>query len=152
MNPEELSPLAQKIFEGARLTSQYFGINEARRIHMAAPETQPKPERYAHAGPFMTRAMEVVYAFVKERLDKTDTVEFDITMVYVVWFSKTLGNWKALVSTALPDGKYYEVTYDGAKDCIYLDAYIKFHNVQIDFDVTANEKYDVPKELKESRA
>lgn len=119
--------------EGMRLTSQYFGINEARRIHMADIEKTPTPERYAHAGPFMTRAMEEVYAYVKERLDKTDTVEFDITMVYVVWFSKTLGNWKALISTALPDGKYYEITYDGANDCIYLDAYVKFQNVRIDF-------------------
>ncbi len=121
---------------------------------MATHETTPIPERYAHAGPFMTRAMEEVYSFVKDNLDKTDTVEFDITMVYVVWFSKTLGNWKALISTALPDGKYYEVTYDGANDCIYLDAYVKFQNIRIEFGTknSVREKYDTPTHIEEKRA
>lgn len=34
----------------------------------------------------------------------------------VVWFSKTLQNWKALVSTNVSDGMYYEVTYNGDKN------------------------------------
>ena len=48
--------------------------------------------------------------------------------MYIVWFCKTLQNWKALVSTTLPDGMYYEVTYNGDKKEIYLDAYKKFEN------------------------
>ena len=55
--------------------------------------------------------------------DKTNQPlgEFD---VYVVWFCKVIQNWKALCSTTLPDGKYYEVTFDGDKDCAYLDTYV----------------------------
>ena len=45
--------------------------------------------------------------------------------VYVVWFSYTLGNWKALLSTVLPDGAYYEVIYDREKKITYVDTYIK---------------------------
>ena len=45
---------------------------------------------------------------------------------------KTLQNSKALVSTTLPDGMYYELTYNGDKDELYLDAYKKFENRCID--------------------
>jgi hypothetical protein len=50
---------------------------------------------------------------------------------YMAWFSKTLGNWKALVGTSLNDGFYYEVTHNGEKKETYLDAYMKFDNVVI---------------------
>jgi methionine synthase II (cobalamin-independent) len=75
---------------------------------------------------FLDRAREVVRDYAEAHLDVTDGEQsFD---VYVVWFAKTLGNWKALVSTTLTDGMYYEVTYDGVNKRIYLDAYKKFEN------------------------
>jgi hypothetical protein len=49
--------------------------------------------------------------------------------IYVVWFCKTLQNWKALLSTTRPDGMYYECTYDGDAGKLYLDCYKKFDNV-----------------------
>lgn len=49
--------------------------------------------------------------------------------VYVVWCCKTLQNNKALLSTTLQDGMYYELTYNGNKDQLYLDAYRKVENV-----------------------
>ena len=52
----------------------------------------------------------------------------DITDVYVVWMCKTLKNTKALLSTTLPDLKYYECTYNGEKDEIYFDVYTKLEN------------------------
>ena len=64
--------------------------------------------------------------YVNEHLDKTDAVgNVDI---YVVWSCKTLQNNKALLSTTLPDGMYYEFTYNGDKGELYLDAYMKFEN------------------------
>lgn len=75
-------------------------------------------------------AKEYVYAYIKERLEKTDThVTFEPDDIYLVWFTYTLGNWKALVSTTLPDGMYYEVTHSKEKGETYLDAYKKFDNV-----------------------
>lgn len=50
--------------------------------------------------------------------------------VYVVWFAYTLGNWKALCSTSLPDGRYYEVTVNGQKKIGFVDTYRKTHNVE----------------------
>lgn len=71
-----------------------------------------------------------VMMYVKHVLEKTDThVRFKESDVYVVWFSKTLQNWKALVSTTLSDGMYYEVTYNGDKRETYIDAYKKWDNV-----------------------
>lgn len=48
--------------------------------------------------------------------------------VYIVWSCKTLQNWKALAATPLPDGRYFEITYNGDKDELYLDAYRKEAN------------------------
>lgn len=47
----------------------------------------------------------------------------------LVWFSKVLENWKALVITTLPDTRYYEITYNGQKRETYIDVYDKTHNV-----------------------
>lgn len=48
--------------------------------------------------------------------------------VYIVWFCKTLQNWKCLLSTSVPDMMYYEITYDGNEKVAYLDAYRKVVN------------------------
>ena len=49
--------------------------------------------------------------------------------VYVVWNAYILGNMKALLSTTVEDGMYYEVTYNKAKNEIYLDAYKHAENI-----------------------
>jgi hypothetical protein len=48
--------------------------------------------------------------------------------VFVVWFAKTLQNWKCLVSTTVSDGMYYEVTHNGDKNETYVDVYKKWGN------------------------
>jgi hypothetical protein len=78
---------------------------------------------------FQAKARRLVLEYLKEHLDKTDTVTVGLEDVYVVWFAKTLQNWKALISTSLPDKMYYEVTYDGDQQQTYLDAYVKLDNV-----------------------
>lgn len=79
--------------------------------------------------PIMDEAKDLVRDYVNIHLDKSDPVpEFE---VYIVWFSKTLQNWKALVSTTLPDKMYYELTHDGEYNCTYLDAYLKIDNRKI---------------------
>lgn len=69
-----------------------------------------------------------VYEYVLSHLDKTDNIVFSISDVYIVWSCKTLQNWKACISTTLPDGMYYECTYNGDTNELYLDAYKKFEN------------------------
>jgi hypothetical protein len=70
--------------------------------------------------------------YFNARVEKTDGVRIDPDEnVYIVWFSKVLQNWKALLSTTVSDGMYYEVTYNGDAAEMYLDAYKKFDNVTI---------------------
>lgn len=52
--------------------------------------------------------------------------------VYVVWFAKVLQNFKVLVSTNVPDLRYYEVTFNGDLNKFYLDVYVKEANVEIE--------------------
>ena len=75
---------------------------------------------------FVNICKDLVRKYTVEHLDKSDEApQFD---VFVVWNCKTLQNNKALLSTTLFDGMYYEVTYNGDKNEIYFDAYKKFEN------------------------
>ena len=51
--------------------------------------------------------------------------------VYVVWLNRTLQNNKALLSTTVSNGMYYEVTYNGDKNEMYFDAYKHKYNEEI---------------------
>lgn len=45
--------------------------------------------------------------------------------VLLIWFCKTVQNWKGIFTTAVADGKIFEVTYNGDKVEMYIDEYIK---------------------------
>lgn len=75
---------------------------------------------------FIEKCKELVREYAIEHLDKSDVIPgFN---VYVVWTCKALQNSKALLSTSLLDGMYYECTMNGDKKEIYFDAYKKFEN------------------------
>ena len=65
------------------------------------------------------------------KLDKTDKKQITKDDVFVVWSCKTLQNNKALLSTNISDGMYYECTYNGDKNELYFDAYKKWENRRI---------------------
>lgn len=75
---------------------------------------------------FIQKCKDLVAEYAIEHLDKSD--EIPVFSVYVVWSCKTLQNSKALLSTSLLDGMYYECTMNGDKKEIYFDAYKKFEN------------------------
>ena len=79
--------------------------------------------------------------YYNSRGEITDNFKIEIKDVYVVWMCKTLQNSKALLSTTANDGMYYELTYNGDKEELYLDAYKKWENIKIeekDFDSEAH--------------
>ena len=78
---------------------------------------------------FIKRATGIVMNYTNTHMDKTDNIAITEEDVYVVWSCKTLQNSKALLSTTVSDGMYYEVTLNGDKDEIYFDAYKKFQNI-----------------------
>lgn len=76
-------------------------------------------------------AKRIVVDYFNHNSEKTDKFKISDEDVYIVWFCKTLQNWKAMVSTTVSDGMYYEVTYNGNKHETYLDAYKKWDNLCI---------------------
>lgn len=76
----------------------------------------------------MNTAKQIVVDYFNSHKDKTDKKDLSPENVYIVWFSKTLQNWKALVSTDVMDGMYYEITHNGDKDETYVDVYKKWEN------------------------
>lgn len=85
---------------------------------------------------FFDIARKLLVEYVNKHLDKTDNIQITYEDVYIVWSSKVLQNNKALLSTTLPDGCYYEVTYNGDKDEMYIDVYKKWENICV-HDVSA---------------
>ncbi|WP_034538551.1 DUF6275 family protein [Carnobacterium inhibens] len=81
---------------------------------------------------FIDRCKVLVAEYTNNHLDVTDNKAIIPREVYVVWSAKTLQNNKALLSTPLSDGMYYEVTFNGDKNEIYFDAYKKFENIKYD--------------------
>ena len=75
---------------------------------------------------FIQKCKDLVVEYAIDHLDKSE--EIPQFKVYVVWSVKVLQNSKALLSTDLKDGMYYELTMNGDKKEIYLDAYKKFEN------------------------
>ena len=55
--------------------------------------------------------------------------------VYVVWLNRTLQNNKALLSTTISDGMYFEITYNGDDNEMYFDAYKHTYNEAIKLDI-----------------
>ena len=74
------------------------------------------------------KARKVVLNYFNNNRDITDP-PLELDDVYVVWFCKTSQNWKALVSTNVRDGMYYEVTHNGVTGETYLDVYKKWDNI-----------------------
>lgn len=72
-----------------------------------------------------------VVEYFNQHADKTDQKKITEDDVFIVWACKTLQNNKALMSTTVPDGMYYEVTYDGDKQQAYVDVYKKWQNYSV---------------------
>ena len=76
-----------------------------------------------------------MYEFQEKAINAARTVLFNglgynemaLDDMYVVWFCKTLQNWKALVS-GVHIKEYIEVTYNGDKKETYVDVYWKACN------------------------
>lgn len=77
-------------------------------------------------------ARKIVVDYFNKHVDVTDNKQITMDDVYVVWFCKTLQNWKALVSTNVADGMYYEITHDGDKHATYVDVYKKWDNFKVE--------------------
>lgn len=76
---------------------------------------------------FIKACKEAIFNYYRGYLD----TYIELGDIYVVWQVKALQNFKALLSTNIPDTRYFEITYNGDKNEMYLDAYTKEKNVCI---------------------
>jgi hypothetical protein len=80
---------------------------------------------------FVLLCKATVAEYANDHLDKSDGKKITEDDVFIVWMCKTLQNSKALLSTTLFDGMYYELTYNGDKKELYVDAYKKWENFAV---------------------
>lgn len=81
---------------------------------------------------FRQIAVKAVVDYFNGQVDATDkNGKIDENQVFVVWECKTLQNNKAMLSTTISDGMYYEFTWNGDKNEGYLDSYKKWKNVLV---------------------
>ena len=73
---------------------------------------------------FIQKCKLLVRNYFNSNSDKSDNFSISDEDIYVVWLCKVLQNHKALLSTSVSDGMYYEITYNGDKDEFYFDEYI----------------------------
>lgn len=77
---------------------------------------------------FIKLCKQIVVNYFNNHVEKTDNKQITEEDVFIVWSCKTLQNNKALVSTTVSDGMYYEITHNGDKNETYVDAYKKWEN------------------------
>lgn len=81
---------------------------------------------------FRDKAITSVVDYFNSQVDSTDkNGKISDKDVFIVWECKALQNNKALLSTTVSDGMYYEFTWNGNKNEGYLDAYKKWKNVLV---------------------
>lgn len=80
---------------------------------------------------FIKLAKEKVRDYENDRVD-INFMNVQIEDVFVVWSCKTLQNSKALLSAKHKGAFYYEFTYNGDKEEVYMDVYKKVVNIHID--------------------
>jgi hypothetical protein len=98
----------------------------------AATSRGPRPQR-PHGDPnrFLRKAVQVVVDNYNANRDPKTTHQLTANGVYIVWYAKTLRNWKAIVASPVVFGILWEVSFDGTKQEIYIDVYKKVTNVVI---------------------
>lgn len=77
---------------------------------------------------FERLCISIIVDYVNNHIDKTDGRLITKEDVFIVWECKILQNNKALLSTTLSDGMYYEINFNGDKQETYVDAYKKWEN------------------------
>lgn len=99
----------------------------------------PPPPVKEEETPLSEAPRNVIYAMLRERatrMQDLSLLKIKPEDVFVVWFCKTLQNWKGLVGSHALPGEYFEVTFDGDKQLIYVDCYKKMANVVFEYQAT----------------
>ena len=79
---------------------------------------------------FIKKAKEFVAEETNKYIDERNYYQVTQNDVYLVWYSKTIQNHKALLGTHIPDHLYFEATYNGDEGELYLDTYKEINHIE----------------------
>ena len=51
-----------------------------------------------------------------------------VDQVFIVWFTKAMSNWKAIIASPVARGLLWEVSYNGHREQAYIDVYKKLNS------------------------
>lgn len=88
---------------------------------------------------FAELCKQIVVDYFNSHVDKSDNKVITSDDVYIVWICKILQNNKALVSTNICDGMYYEITYNGKDKEVYVAVYKNWENYNVAYMVKGND-------------
>ncbi len=111
--------------------SFYYKIYEYEDVILYDNQLERKDEKYMDNKNFEQLCVQAVVEYFNSHVEKKDNKKITEDDVHIVWICKTLQNNKALVSTTVTDGLYYEITRNGDKNETYVDVYKKWENYVI---------------------
>ncbi len=71
---------------------------------------------------------------IKELKEKYNE-DFKVEELHLVWFSKNLQNLKCCICDSGKNDRYYECTFNGDKQALYVDIYNKVSNTEISLKI-----------------
>jgi hypothetical protein len=98
-------------------------------------QTKPRPVRSAPEDPdkFLLKAKALVVQNYNEHRDPKRSPVLTMDLVFITWFAKAPGSWKAVVCSSIVRGLLWEVAYNGELNEAYLDIYKRLNHVKIPF-------------------
>lgn len=125
-----------------------YTANEILKRHAANLKRLQGEHKMRYNSTLQEKAIEAAQK-VLYGVDKFDTylaADGDLNGMFVVWFCKTLQNWKAIVAGRDFD-EFIEVTHNGDKNETYVDIYRKVTNVCVTYDCNGHTYIKSIKEL-----
>ena len=94
--------------------------------HLEESTVSPDPDR------LLTAAKKLAIDNYNSHRDK-ERIPAELTMdsVYIVWWAKTLNNWKAIVASSVARGFLWEVTSNGYRKEAYIEVYRKINSKKV---------------------
>ncbi len=84
-------------------------------------------------GPIWTEiARDILFKYLRREHQEDYPIPPTPADIYIVWFTKTLQHWKAILGTQLPDGRMYELIHNGDTNQTYIHVYARVRNVTFD--------------------
>jgi Family of unknown function (DUF6275) len=80
---------------------------------------------------FLQRAKRLVAENYNTHHDAEMTPPLGIDDVYIIWFTKVLTSWKAVVCSTVVRGLMWVVTFNGPRNEAYIEIYRKINNVVV---------------------